>query len=90
MKAMILICVLCLILVGFINCSPKIVPVTDINLDSFMGRWYLLYISYYLISNKYYITRFQMYSSLIPVNTYEKDLVCIGLTLYTTIISLLY
>ena len=54
MKAMILICV-CLLLVGIcfgdiesalgnaldnISSSPKIVPVTEINLDSFMGRWY--------------------------------------------------
>ena len=31
-----------------------------------------------------------MYASLIPSQTYEKDLVCIGLTLFITIISLLY
>lgn len=40
--------------------GPRIVPVTELELDSFVGRWY------------------QMYSSLIPISTYEKDLVCIG------------
>jgi hypothetical protein len=88
MNAMILVCV-CLLLVGIcfgnISYSPKIVPVTEINLDSFMGRWYY-HISnkyYSIIPNKYYTNkRYQMYASLIPSQTYEKDLVCIGLTLF--------
>ena len=40
--------------------GPRVIPVSELSLVAFMGRWY------------------QVYSSLIPVSTYEKDLVCIG------------
>lgn len=44
---------------------------TEITIESFMGRWY------------------QMFSSLIPASTYEKDLVCVGAD-YTIVNSTLF